>query len=743
MYRQLIINPRYRPVFTDDCVMMLDETTFSVLSGNLVVRVLETIQSSGFSKTKLLEEVSEEEIQEVSSLLEHLIEDRFIIEKPESEIPGLGVWDRIGLHAEQLDRSLLSTTIALRVISDALSDEFIATSLQQVGLQIENDGDLEVVVTDHPKSPVLCAIDVKNWLIDKPWMLVCLNGTRPWIGPIFHRKTACYHCLQDRLCESRPGELFAEEHLSEKDLYSSLVEIAPPLRDIALNMAAVEIMRWVTKEKNKRIEGAIMEMDVSTWQSSFHQVPKRAACPMCSQDTSNLDCTRTFLKNESPNQGFRLWSSEKVWQNLKHLVSPVTGIVRELRRYYPASEMETPFYIYGARHSLVHSVDSLDKLKASVHHSSTGKGKTILDAQVSALCEAVERYSGLWKDPVFTVSATLNELGSDAISADRLLGYSQNQYEQRIDLNAKMLSTTEYIPRKLDASETIAWTPIWSITHHRVRWVPTAYLYYDYPCHSEPYCFADSNGNAAGASLQEAVLQGLFELLERDAVAIWWYNKVSRPGVDLHSLNDPYVEDLLEFYHTRHRDIWVLDLTHDLNVPTFAALSRRNDRQPEDIIFGASCHVDPRRAILGALSELNQLFSNVAEEGENGTNYRMKGQGSLKWFQKVRVDEFDYLQPAGSLVSFNTLQKRYTFANNTSQDLKTLLDVLCRSSFDVLVHNQTQQHIGLSVAKTIVPGLNHWWRRLGNERLFRVPVDMGWLQKTKSEKEMNPFSILW
>ena len=49
---------------------------------------------------------------------------------------------------------------------------------------------------------------------------------------------------------------------------------------------------------------------------------------------------------------------------------------------------------------------------------------------------------------------------------------------------------------------------------------------------------ADSNGCAAGSVLEEAVLQGLLELIERDAVALWWYNRLRRPAVDLESADD-------------------------------------------------------------------------------------------------------------------------------------------------------------------------------------------------------------
>ncbi|HBY79402.1 MAG TPA: hypothetical protein DEG47_20905, partial [Cyanobacteria bacterium UBA11148] len=62
----------------------------------------------------------------------------------------------------------------------------------------------------------------------------------------------------------------------------------------------------------------------------------------------------------------------------------------------------------------------------------------------------------------------------------------------------------------------IEWTPIWSLTHQHFKYLPTAYCYYGYPQEQNPYCWANSNGAAAGNTKEEAILQGFMELVERD-----------------------------------------------------------------------------------------------------------------------------------------------------------------------------------------------------------------------------------
>ncbi len=111
---------------------------------------------------------------------------------------------------------------------------------------------------------------------------------------------------------------------------------------------------------------------------------------------------------------------------------------------------------------------------------------------------------------------------------------------------------------------------------------------------------------AAGTCLEEAVLQALLELVERDAAAVWWYNRVARPAIALDSFGDPYFEALEADYARLGWAVWVLDLTHDLGIPTCVALA--HEAREDRFSIGFGCHLDPRLAVQRSLTELNQLF---------------------------------------------------------------------------------------------------------------------------------------
>ena len=84
-----------------------------------------------------------------------------------------------------------------------------------------------------------------------------------------------------------------------------------------------------------------------------------------------------------------------------------------------------------------------------------------------------------------------------------------------------------------DRSADIEWSPVWSLRDQRFRYLPTSLLYFFYRGPGPYQVHADSNGCAAGNTLEEAIVQGFLELVERDAYAIWWYNRSQRAEVDL------------------------------------------------------------------------------------------------------------------------------------------------------------------------------------------------------------------
>ena len=280
-----------------------------------------------------------------------------------------------------------------------------------------------------------------------------------------------------------------------------------------------------------------------------------------------------------------------------------------------------------------------------------------------------------------------------------------------------------------DPSARIEWSPVWSLRDGRFKYIPTSLLYFFY---SGPAAFhADSNGCAAGNTLEEAIVQGFLELVERDAYAIWWYNRLRRAEVDLGHFNNSYVRDLQAQLAETGRRLWVLDVTSDLGIPTYVAILHWMQNGLENIEFGSGAHFDPRIAMLRTLTELNQFLSIGLMGGGTGEK------SSLDGVTPLRLADYPYLTPNGTVQP----SSGWTAGplDNTRQQVDACVDIARQAGLDFLVLNQTRPDVEVPVVRVIVPGLRHFYRRFGPGRLYDVPVKLGLLDRPLPESKLTPF----
>ena len=192
-----------------------------------------------------------------------------------------------------------------------------------------------------------------------------------------------------------------------------------------------------------------------------------------------------------------------------------------------------------------------------------------------------------------------------------------------------------------------------------------------------------------------------------------------------------------------NRDLWVLDITSDLNIPCFAAISARKDREVEDIILGYGAHFDPEIAISRALTEVNQILPNVLYFKNDGTtNYPPSADVlALKWWQTATLINQPYLVPDSEVISKKSSDYFQLASDDLLEDVKLCQQIVEKNNMELLVLDQTRSDIGLRVARVIVPGMRHMWKRLGLGRLYDVPVKMGWLKESLTEDKLNPFPM--
>jgi ribosomal protein S12 methylthiotransferase accessory factor len=257
---------------------------------------------------------------------------------------------------------------------------------------------------------------------------------------------------------------------------------------------------------------------------------------------------------------------------------------------------------------------------------------------------------------------------------------------------------------------------------------------------------SDSNGNAAGTSLEDAILQGFFELVERDAVATWWYNRIPRPGVDLDAYRDafgePYFDSIRTHYSTElDRDVWALDITSDLGIPAFAAMSRARSGRPR-VLMGFGAHRDPRGALLRALTEMNQMLGMVPSlENDHADEAATARDPERLWWQLDSLDDQRHLLPTGPDTRPDLHAHDWTLDGKAN--VERAIGIVEAKGMQMHVLNCTHPDIGMPVVKVMVPGMRFFWPRLAPGRLYDVPVQLGWIDRPLTEDELNPTPIFW
>ena len=687
---------------------------------------------------------------QIFAALEYLKTHGYLAEDDAAEPrPWRAFWEHAGVAATSARARITARRVAIAAFG-AVETTLLMELLGRNGLTAAPDGDCAIVVTDDYLRPDLAAWNAAALKSGAPWLLVKPVGVETWLGPLFvPGGTACWECLAQRLRGHRKVGRYLAQRCGRE-----VTVIAPSLvssQHAALAEAASEITRWIGTGGGSALLDRVVSTHLFTLARTSHALIRRPHCSACGS-SAPTDVTRGRPLRLRPRPkvhlaagGHRGCDPRDVLRQLERHVSPITGIVSRLTSGKRSGGADPnaagPALTVAADHNFSDMHDDRFVLYEGMRRRSGGKGKTAEQARTSALAESVERYSGVFDGTEPRIRSTFVDLGPAAIHPNLCMHYSDRQYVEREAHNRRGHKAC-WVPEPFREDVSIEWTPLWSLTSEQQRYLPTSYCYFGYRSTDPVFARADSNGCAAGAVIEEAVFQGLLELIERDAVAIWWYNRLRRPGVDLESAADPYVGALVNHYRGLRRELWVLDITSDFGVPVFAALSRRLDTAEEDVIYGFGAHLDPRLALARALTELNQSLEAVPAAGGPASAQTYLGSAeAIQWWRTVRVAEADYLVPDPAAPS-RPLQ---VFTDLASDDLHTDIRTCCAIAgshgIDVLVLDQTRPDVGFPVVRVVAPGLRHFWARRGPGRLYDVPVRQGWLPRPLDERQLNPFVI--
>jgi ribosomal protein S12 methylthiotransferase accessory factor len=657
---------------------------------------------------------------------------------PPAELSTAAFWHTCNTDPHLATSRLQQSQVSLLTCGAEVPTEPFIAQLEQAGITLNEDpqqSKLTIVLTTDYLHPGLAAINQQALQTGLPWMLVKPVGTVVWIGPLFlPDQTACWSCLAHRLRQNRPLANWLHQS-GQTDAPHTLIPAAhlPISSHLACTLAALETLRWIASNQQSVLAETVLTLDLTSYTLNNHHLVRRPQCSDCGDPTVHPPQP---LKLQSRTRSFpcasnqRTTSPRTMIESYSHHISPISGIVQHLD--CPTIIQDAPLHTCIARYAA--PPDLQGRVLTLQDNVSSGKGSSEIQARASVLGEAIERVCGHFHGDEYVIQSSYHALGEAAIHPNACMLISEQQYAHQ--------QTTSLRP--FDEHAVCAWSPVWSLTQQTFRYLPAACCYFNYPFPQETvWCRANSNGNAAGMTVEEAILHGIFELIERDALAIWWYNQVQRPAVNLDSFHDPYIQQLRSWYCAHTYEFWVLDITTDLPIPTFVAILCSTNEATEHLILGAGCHSDPHIALLRAITEMNQLATPfLTNKQADCTRLKQsRHTQTLHWLTQATRANQPYLLPNPRTTPRNRQDYNEEWSYDILEDLQQAQQAIEQQGMEVLVLAQTRPDIGMPVVKVIIPGLRPHLPRFAAGRLYDVPVALEWRKKPLREDELNPLAF--
>jgi bacteriocin biosynthesis cyclodehydratase domain-containing protein len=582
-----------------------------------------------------------------------------------------------------------------------------------------------LLLTDSLTRPGLALEIERATKGEEPWLLLKLGATAVWLSPVFQSGLApCWNCLERRLVSQDDAlALGRSEGFKQRYVTAPCEANSELLTREGAQAAAVHIRQSMISGDVDRSRAELVRIDLGPGGVTRHPVIAYPGCLVCSGSHAPVAFHQSRTVRDARDGGIRSHLWERVLAHAGHLIDPVTGIVAEVRMHHalPDAVVRVAIAKYAdptsgklCKYTLDLSSGRVGRSRA-ISREAFGGGLVVGEARARAVLEAFERYCGIFQGGEITVVASLNELGKEAIRPDRLL-CGAPQEDRPAGTTAHALEI--YRSKPFDPNVPIRWSQIKTLSGAK-RYAPTAYCY---DCYDEQrdgsYFSYTTNGSAVAFSHTEAIIHGFLELIERDAVGIWWYNRIPRPVVQIRTFSDEFIERVAVHQSVLGRQLLVFDVTSDLEIPVFAAMSLRSDARPP--LFGFAAHFNADRALAAALMELEQAQCFQWQEDQKWTGFDWSTQPHLTRRESGSREAEDYT--------------RYS----AEPTIENCVAAAAAAGLEIFVSDRTRADIGLPAVKVIVPGLRDFRPQFGPGRLFEIPVKLGWLGEPTPLGQLNP-----
>ena len=313
-----------------------------------------------------------------------------------------------------------------------------------------------------------------------------------------------------------------------------------------------------------------------------------------------------------------------------------------------------------------------------------GKGATPTQSEASAVMELAERFSffSYCKNPANFMHNTYDALKDQAIAFDQI---AQSVHDTSEDLDAA---------RKIFENLPLKWAWAYNLSRNESVLIPFNWF----------FAINEFNGPSAGNCVEEALSQGICEIIERHVCSVISHNQIQTPAIDPSTATDSMVQEMLHKYNRAGVKIHVSDFTLEMGIPSVGVIAYDPSTFPakSEIVWTAGTTPSPEKALSRALTEVAQL----AGDFNSGSNYVASG---LPKFRDL--DQASYALQPTEAVDLGALPDLSD--NNIKIEVENMIDVLGTKGMEVIVVDTTHSRLQIPAFYTIIPGAHFRERALG------------------------------
>ena len=654
-------------------------------------------------------------------------------------------WKRQGINLHEAKKRLKSS-ILFRTFS-TVDTNILEHKLASKGFVFNNNSPQLIVAVvdsmiDH-RLDELNTISLKNKVplfVTKPTGIVAKYA-------LFNSDSGCWKCFKYYYLLQNPViSLVHSRNKPGTDLYWPLAYTDSSV-ELMLLESAQYIEQYFIHKTESVFSGKLFLRDFQTGDTSLLDINPSSSCRSCSKKNNlsiclgnieNLDTNYNLVTNTPQETHEQFIGLTKTFDKIKNQKGRHTGIIRDTYLINLPID-DPPFFICISKHPVITDNTTLKNVLTNLSHQSSAIARTPIEAEILSMCEALERWSCVYNGQEFATLKSIDELGQGAIHPQQIHGFSNLQYEHRKEINRQSTNMGDYVPEFLHENIRISWGKGFSLTKDKRRYLPLSSSYYGWHDNGHIYSLADSRGVAAGASITESVWNGLCELVETDAVAIWNANQLLKPLLDIKSFDSSFFDKLIEVHQNLGRELYALDITADID-GLFVVCAISLGKHDSSIIRGYGTSVSVQTALCRALMECSQMLPNVLRmEPSSESPIRLIASFDRK--QGKVLSSMNYLSQRTAHLTKKNIKDVRT-KNDYPQkskitNLADLIAILSEKKIEVIVQNMTKPETGIYVTRTFAIGLRSWFARWAPGRLFSVPVDMEILRKPYSEEQIN------